>query len=137
VLAAYPVTREISTRVSDMDGYGHLNAIRLGQFYEDARAAFYGVAFTGQDRGRQLVAQITTRFLGEGFWPGTLTVGTGISRIGNSSFLMVQGLFQDSRCLGLCDTVMVNTAAGVSAPLPAEIRTALAHMTFDQAAIQA
>ena len=130
VLAAYPVAREITTRVSDMDGYGHLNAIRIGQFYEDARAAFYGVAFDGLDRGRQLVAQITTRFLAEGFWPGALSVGSAISAIGTSSFVMSQGLFQNGRCLGLCETVMVNTADGASAPLPPDLRARLARMAL-------
>jgi acyl-CoA thioester hydrolase len=124
------VARTISTRVGDMDGYGHLNAIRIGQFYEDARAAFYGVAFPGLERGRQLVAQITTRFLGEGFWPGDLTVGTAIDRIGTTSFVMSQGLFQDGVCLGLCETVMVNTRDGASAPLAPDIRAALAAMAF-------
>jgi acyl-CoA thioester hydrolase len=128
VLAAYPVHRDITTRVGDMDGYGHLNAIRIGQYYEDARAAFYGVAFEGLDRGRTLVAQITMRYLGEGFWPAPLQVGTGISRIGNTSYEMVQGLFQDGRCLGLCETVMVSTASGTSTPLTDDIRVRLARM---------
>ena len=129
VLAAYPVRREITTRVGDLDGHGHLNAIRIGLYYEDARAAFYGVAFEGLSRGgRVLVAQITTRYLGEGYWPAAVQVGTGISRIGNSSFQMSQGLFQEGRCLGLCETVLVNTGAGASAPLPDNIRAALERM---------
>lgn len=131
-LAAYPVSREITTRVSDMDGYGHLNAIRLGQFYEDARAAFYGVAFKGLDRARMLVAQITIRYLDEGFWPGALIVGTGISKIGNTSFEMAQGLFQEGRCLGLCETVLVNTGAGKPAPLPADIRACIERMRLKE-----
>ena len=44
MLAAYPVTSRITTRVADMDGYGRLNAIRLCQFYEDSRAGFYRAA---------------------------------------------------------------------------------------------
>jgi acyl-CoA thioester hydrolase len=130
ILAAYPVRREITTRVGDLDSYGHLNAIRIGQYYEDARAAFYGVAFPGVDRGRSLVAQITTRFLGEGFWPNPLVVGTGITRIGASSFEMSQGLFQDGRCLGLCETVLVNVEKGASAPLPDDVRACLEQMRF-------
>ena len=31
---------------------------------------------------------------------------------------MVQGLFQAGLCIGLCDTVLVNTAHGHAAPLP-------------------
>ena len=29
-LDAYPIRQEITTRVSDNDGYGHLNGIRIG-----------------------------------------------------------------------------------------------------------
>jgi acyl-CoA thioester hydrolase len=123
-LAAYPVVRDIAARVSDMDGMGHLNAIRIGHFYEDARAAFYGVAFAGLHRARTPVAQLTIRYLGEGFWPGSLTVGTGILKVGASSYTMAQGLFQDRRCIGLCDTVLVSTEAGRSHRLPDDIRAA-------------
>lgn len=122
VLAAYPVTRTITTRVGDMDGYGHLNAMRIGTYYEDARAAFYGVAFKDVQRQRMLVAQVTMRYLGEGFWPGSLEVGTGISKLGSSSVEMAQGLFRDGRCIGLCETVLVNTADGRPAPFPDDAR---------------
>ena len=127
-LDAYPFVRQLTTRVSDMDGYGHLNAIRIGHFYEDARAAFYGVAFPGMTRGRTLVAQLTIRYLGEGHWPGTVEIGTGILEVGNSSFTMGQGLFQDGRPLGLCETVLVSTETGKPAPLPDDIRAAAAQM---------
>jgi acyl-CoA thioester hydrolase len=124
VLAAYPVAREVTARVSDMDGYGHLNAIRIGHFYEDARAAFYGVAFAGLHRARTPVAQLTLRYLGEGFWPGTMTIGTGMLKVGVSSYVMGQGLFQDGRCIGLCDTVLVSTENGRAHRLPDDIRAA-------------
>jgi acyl-CoA thioester hydrolase len=127
-IAAYPVVRELSTRVSDMDGYGHLNAIRIGHFYEDARAAFYGVAFTGLTRARTLVAQLTIRYLGEGHWPGIVEIGTCILKVGNSSYTMGQGLFQDDRCLGLCETVLVSTENGRSTPLPDDIRVGAERM---------
>src|ERR1700744_254241 len=94
LLATYPVEREVSARGSDMDGYGHLNAIRIGHLYEDARAAFYGVAFKGLHRAPTPVAQLTLRYLGEGFWPGTMTIGTGMLKVGVSSYVMAQGLFQ-------------------------------------------
>lgn len=47
---AYPVKRSISVRVSDRDGYGYMNTLRIGHFYEDARAAFYREAFGGVAR---------------------------------------------------------------------------------------
>ena len=71
---AYPVGQEITTRVSDIDGNGHLNAIRIGKFYEEARASFYKLLDHGKRHPRVLVAELKIRYLGEGFWPGTVEV---------------------------------------------------------------
>src|SRR5581483_5506681 len=107
-LATYPLTREITARVSDLDGHGHINAIRIGLFYEDARAALYTQLPRDIERPRNVVVQLSIRYLGEGEWSGALTVGTGIAKVGTSSFAMAQALFQAGRCIGLCDTVIVN-----------------------------
>ncbi len=125
-LNAYPIHCEITARVSDVDGYGHLNAIRIGQFYEEARADFYQQAlFELHRRTRILVAELTFQYLGEGFWPGRLQLGTGISKLNRTSFLMGQGLFQDENCIGLCRTVLVCTEKGQSVEIPEDLRDAL------------
>jgi acyl-CoA thioester hydrolase len=122
-LSAFPHHRRLQTRVSDLDGYGHLNAIRLGHLYEDARAAFH--LALGRGEGRVLVAQLTFRYLAEGQWPDEAQIGTGIVRVGGSSFVMGQGLFQAGRCIGLCETVLVNTGAGGASPLSDDYRRVL------------
>ena len=57
VCDAYPIGQEITTRVSDIDGNGHLNAIRIGKFYEEARASFYKLLDHGKRHPRLLVAE--------------------------------------------------------------------------------
>lgn len=126
LLETYPLVRRISTRVSDLDGHGHLNAIRVGHLYEDARAALYLELGRDVVRPRNVVVQLTIRYLGEGSWPGDAEIGTGIAKIGTSSFEMAQGLFQKGRCIGLCDTVIVNAKDGKSAPLPGGYRAHIA-----------
>lgn len=121
----YPVACAVTIRVSDMDGYGHLNAIRIGQYYEEARAAFYQRHLIAVRKSRILVAEIRLRYLNEGFWPGVLQVGTAVVRIGNSSFAIAQALFQDRCCLGHCETILVHTEKGKPQPLTAEIRSSL------------
>ena len=124
-LGAYPIIEETTTRVSDVDGYGHLNAIRIGQLYEEARASFYTKALANRsDDTRILVAELTFQYLAEGFWPGKVKVGTGIAKLNNTSLLMGQGLFQDDKLLGLCKTVLVCTRKGRSTPLPEDLRAA-------------
>ena len=69
-----------------------------------------------------LVAELKIRYMGEGFWPGTVEVRTGIVRLGSSAFTMGQGLWQNGACIGLCDTVLVHAPQGKTTPLPDEFR---------------
>ncbi|MEY4256797.1 MAG: hypothetical protein RLZZ141_2024 [Pseudomonadota bacterium] len=122
---AYPTGQEITTRVSDIDGNGHLNAIRIGNLYEEARASFYKGLNPGQRHPRVLVAELKIRYLGEGFWPGTVEIKTGIVQLGSSAFTMGQGLWQNGACIGLCDTVLVHAPEGKATPLPPLFRDQL------------
>ncbi len=134
-LASYPFHHTLSTRVSDLDGYGHLNAIRIGHLYEDARARFYMKAFGPSLRVRTVVAQLTLRYLAEGFWPGEATVGTGVIRIGRTSFVMGQSLWQGATRLGVAETVVVHTSEpGATAPWPDDVRALLEGFSVAEAA---
>jgi acyl-CoA thioester hydrolase len=113
-IAAYPIRSALEARVSDLDGYGHLNGIRIGLFYEDARARSYGPLCRAT---RLVVAQFTMRYLAEGTWPGTLAIGSGVSRIGRTSFVLSQGLFQQGACIGLAETVLVRSDGAGALPL--------------------
>ena len=128
VSASYPLLQEISTRVSDVDTYGHLNAIRLGQYYEDARAAFYRSVLGQAPNRRTLVAELKMRYLREGEWPGDIQVGTGVLTIGATSLVMAQALFQNGGCIGLADTVLVRADASRSIPLETDIRERLQNL---------
>ena len=63
------------------------------------------------------MAQTNLRYLEEIHHPAPLTVATGVSRIGRSSFELYQGLFSAGRCLGLCDTTYVYCDAAGPAPV--------------------
>jgi len=120
---AYPLQVAVVSRVADLDGNGHLNGVRICEYYENARAVLHTtMAFSGV---RSYVAQFTVRYLGEAFWPGDLLVGTGVLRIGNSSFVLGQALFQAGCCVGLSETVLVHVAEGRPHPLPDAYRRAL------------
>lgn len=134
---AYPRHLVLSTRVSDMDGYGHLNAIRIGHYYEDARARFHNEVFPRDERLRTVVAQLSIRYLGEGFWPGDVEIATGILRLGRSSFEMGQALFARGRCIGLCDTVIVHSPEGKAVPLTPSYRRAIAGVMLREVAAPA
>ncbi|MBW3558944.1 MAG: thioesterase family protein [Proteobacteria bacterium] len=127
-LDAYPFTVEVPTRFADVDPLRHLNNVRLAEIYEEGRVRLHlAMAVEGaREKGsRTVIAQLTVRYLAEGFYPATLLAGGGVSRIGGSSYEIAQGLFQDGRCIGTCDTVLVYTREGRSAPLPETLRTQL------------
>jgi acyl-CoA thioester hydrolase len=130
---SYPFHLDIETQFTDMDVAAHLNNIAIARFYESARVRS-NIAMFGRDFFRRgapclmVLAEANIRYLAEGNFPDPVQVGCGISRIGNSSFRMLQGLFQNGTCIGLCDCVMVLTADAKPTPIPAGVRAAMQAM---------
>lgn len=123
----YPHQVKVRARFSDLDPLGHLNNVAIGRFYEEARVMF-NMSAAGSLRGGQvrlLVAEVAIKYLHEGYYPDELLVTTGIQKIGRSSFVYGQALFQKGRCIGTADTVQVFTNDAGSAPIPDEFRAML------------
>lgn len=132
-LGRYPFNVTIDTQFADMDVVAHLNNVAIARYYESARVRSHFALF-GRDyyRGaapfQMVLAQANLSYLAEGNFPDPVQVGCGIGRIGNSSFLMQQGLFQEGGCIGLCESVMVLTSNGKPTPIPPEVRTLMQGM---------
>jgi acyl-CoA thioester hydrolase len=118
---------ELPTRFGDLDIRGHINNVSIAQYCEDAR-----IAFQMQTVGREMysrvtperavVAQMTLHFISEGFFPDPVDAGVGVARIGNSSYSLVVGLFQNSRCIAVQESALVLIGAQGPMALTAEIR---------------
>ncbi len=138
ILERYPERLAVPVRFADLDPLGHVNNVAFGYFYEEGRAALNRAAFPldlRREHGMRIViADLHIAFLAEAFYPGDIIVGTGVSHIGRSSYATASAIFQNGACLGTCDTVMVNTAGGKSAPLPEAARTALGRFVLHPAA---
>ena len=118
---------DMPTRFGDLDIRGHINNVSIVQYTEDARVAFQMEVvgkeiYVAESPVRVVVAQMTLHFLSEGFFPDPIDAGVGISRIGNSSYLLSCGLFQNGKCIAVQDTSMVYMGPNGSMPLTAEIR---------------
>lgn len=130
----YPFTHEVPPRFNDMDALRHLNNVALAAVYEEGRIAMHraldmdGLREPGT---RTVVAQVNITYLLEGHYPQSLFVGCGLTRIGGSSYTIAQGLFQDGQCIGVCDTVIVNTKAGRSHRLAPGFRAVLETLLID------
>ena len=127
-LATYPYRTELDTRFGDMDVQRHLNNVALAGLYEEARVRFISSLYQIHSRhdGQQpVLAEARIRYLAEGRYPGRLTGAAGLLRIGRTSYVIAQAMFQRDACIGTADVVIVWTEAGRPAPIPDAFRTAL------------
>jgi acyl-CoA thioester hydrolase len=124
ILRTYPVTVEILTRYSDIDSQHHINNVAVAEFYQESRLGFHRAlnpSHAERPHGsRTLVAHHEMDYLSEIEYPGTVLVGVGVARIGNSSYVLASGMFQNERCVGLANTVLVhaNSAGPLAIPTP-------------------
>lgn len=118
-LASYPLLKLIPTRLSDVNAARHVSNTAIAGIYDDARYDVLLRVVPEGERGRAnrtVMAQTNLRYIEEIHHPVPLTVATGVSRIGRTSFELFQGLFVGGRCVGLCDTTYVYCdAAGPAA----------------------
>ena len=128
-IATYPYRTDLDTRFGDMDVQRHLNNVALAGLYEEARVRFISSLYkihSRDDGQRPVLAEATLRYLAEGRYPGRVVAAAGLLRIGRTSYVIAQAMFQDERCIGTADIVIVWTEAGRPAPIPAAFRDALA-----------
>jgi acyl-CoA thioester hydrolase len=121
-LEEYPSRTSADIRYSDLDRQGHVNNAVFATFSEVGRVAFmYDPERPLAIEGRGFViARLLIDFRAELFWPGTVEIGTGVLKIGRSSFTLAQGLFNDGRLVATTEAtiVMVDKETRRSTPLP-------------------
>lgn len=121
-LENYPSRISADIRYSDLDRQGHVNNAVFATFSEVGRVAFmYDPERPLAVEGRSFViARLLIDFRAELFWPGTVDIGTGVLKIGRSSFTLAQGLFNDGRLVATTEAiiVMVDKETRRSTPLP-------------------
>ena len=108
-LDAYPLRAFDTVRYGDTDRQGHVNNAAFATYCETGRVAFLcdpekplapaGSAF--------VIARLVIDFRAEVTWPGEVEIGTAVTRIGRSSFSLVQGLFQRGKCVATAEAVIV------------------------------
>lgn len=127
--ASYPLNVTVPSRFRDLDTLGHINNVAIGSFYEEGRAALNRTAFPHAFRlehnMRMLIADVHIAYMGEAHYPGDLLVCAGIGHVGRTSYRIDLALFQNGACVGVCETVLVNTDGEKPAPIPEEGRQAL------------
>lgn len=125
----YPLRTYDKTRYSDTDRQGHVNNAVFSAFLETGRVE----VLLHPERplcglnGSFVIVNLNINLIAEIRWPGTVEIGTGIVKLGNSSIQMVQGLFQNDGLVATAETVIVHVDNETkrSSSLPQDTKTFL------------
>lgn len=122
----FAVTFDIPIRFDDVDMQGHVNNAASVVILQEARAAFNVTAGLTQHRGdlRTMVAALSIEYAGEMYYPGQVTIGTGVLAVGRTSFTLGQVARQNGKSTLYAQAVMVLADANGPAPIPDRLREA-------------
>jgi acyl-CoA thioester hydrolase len=123
----YPFHLTMDSRFGDLDIRGHINNVSIVQYCEDIRVALQMEVigreiYVADSLTRVVVAQMMCHFTNEGSFPEPIDARVGISRIGNTSYSLAVGLFQNGQCIATQDTSMVYIGVDGPMALSADIR---------------
>jgi len=129
-LENYPERLELRCLFADMDSFRHINNGSIGRYFEEARATVNAMIFgkdslINPDAVQLLFANSETDFIAQVRYPGSVQIGTGVLKIGSSSWTLVQGIFQDGACCALNRSVLVKARKDKSTPLDAGERATM------------
>jgi acyl-CoA thioester hydrolase len=97
-------------RYSDLDPNGHVNNGAINAFFEDGRVQFRADRLS--DYSEDILAgfvlvKFSVEYLRALKYPGSVEVGTLVSNIGRTSYLLKQGLFCDNECMAIAEVITV------------------------------
>jgi acyl-CoA thioester hydrolase len=130
---SFPVLRQLATRWSDEDAYGHVNNVVHYALFDTAVNGWL-IEAAGTDVRRLpaigLVVETSCRYLAELRFPETVTAGLGLERLGTTSVVYRLALFgeagEEPAAVGRFVHVYVDRESRRPAPVPDPVRTALA-----------
>ena len=128
--AIYEVWVTDTVRYSDLDPNNHVNNGAINQFFEDGRVGFRLqrlIEAAGNTLTGFAVVKYAATYISPAHYPGTVEIGTIVTRVGNSSYGLGQAIFQDGKCVATAEIVTVHFDPATSRPipLPDPIRSAL------------
>ena len=126
---AFPFWTSDMTRYGDTDRQGHVNNAVFATFCETGRIRmlFQDGASLAPPGASFVIARLALDFRAELQWNETVEIGTGVTEIRRSSFILGQGLFVGERCAATAENVLVlmDEATRRSTPLPDALRARL------------
>lgn len=119
-LKDFPATTYDKLRYGDTDKQGHVNNAVFTTFYETGRVEIVYQPENGilDDGCSFVIANLQTDFIREIHWPGKLYIGTGITKVGNSSITFVQALYQNDQLVSTSRSVLVQVSNDTKKSVP-------------------
>jgi acyl-CoA thioester hydrolase len=131
----FRVLRPMPTRWMDNDHYGHVNNVAYYSYFDTAVNGWLMDATASDTRALAaigIVAETSCRFLKQVSFPDQLYVGLRLEKAGNSSVIYQLAVFRgdevEPSAIGRFVHVYVDEVSRRPVPIPAAIRTALAHL---------
>ncbi|MCK8787211.1 acyl-CoA thioesterase [Roseomonas sp. NAR14] len=116
----YPFWTEEKLRFGDTDLLGHINNSAYSVFCESGRVEMLRQVRGGVVMGDSfiVIVRLAIDFRQELHYPGTVRVGSAVTRIGNTSFTVEQGLFGAPGCVATSEAVCVLLGTDTRRPVP-------------------
>lgn len=120
----YPFTTQVDVRFGDIDVNKHVNNVSLAGFVEEGRVRFHRASgfHDAAARTGSMVVSVATEFVGQAYYPGTLTIHAGALSLGRSSYELDLLIEQDGRAVAFARSVMVTTNDGKPCAIPDAFR---------------
>ncbi|GLG83353.1 acyl-CoA thioesterase [Acinetobacter calcoaceticus] len=121
----YPIVTSDKLRYSDTDRQGHINNALFSTFLETGRVELiYNPTIVIKPHDAEFViANLTIKYIHEILWPGTVEIGTVVKKIGNSSLIFEQGIFQNKQLCASAETVIVQVNVETRKAMPLNSET--------------
>ncbi|CCQ10411.1 Conserved protein [Pseudoalteromonas luteoviolacea B = ATCC 29581] len=105
----FSLSELVQPRFSETDALGHINNTVVPVWFEAARTPIFKIFTPDLDpkQWKLIIAKIEVEFKGELFYGDKVEIRTGIERIGNSSYVIVQQAWQQDRLCAEGKTIMV------------------------------
>jgi acyl-CoA thioester hydrolase len=114
----FPVQYATRILFSDLDAQMHVNNIAYARWFQEGRADFdTGVLKAGLDGSelRLVLAHQELDYFSPLHYPGSVTVTTGVLRVGTASYTLGHAVFNGDVCHALGQSVMVKLGTGDAA----------------------
>lgn len=126
---------EIQPRFSDTDALGHISNTSLPVWFEQARTPVFEIFHPSLDvkTWPLIIARMEIDLMAQSYWHMPVQIRTGIGKIGNSSFHVIQEAFQNDKQIarGVAVLIHFDYDTEKSLPIPDDIRTRLAEHHLD------